>query len=231
LVGRQCLSPTSHPGPAFPTPGTSGPGSVLDDASQLCPTRVATHLTIRNDPREGVVDRIRAALTEARAAKRPFTASAARHSMGGQSLAKDGTVATLDQQWLEVDKTRKIYSIVTGLDAAVLSRIPDVTVILQLQGGLEIETPRYAAFTQILTDIARRGGAIIEIAGNDEIMASVTVGDGAAPVVQHGTLILRQKRDGIPGDRLLVNVRVPQLAAFLRAYPPGDPGLPHVFDY
>jgi hypothetical protein len=125
----------------------------------------------------------------------------------------------------------RIRSIVTGLDAAVLSQIRDVTVIRQHHGGLEIETPRYAAFTQILTEIARRGGAIREIAGNDEIMASVTVGDGAAPIVQHGTLILRQKRDGIPGDRLLVNVRVPQLAAFLRAYPPGDPGLEHVFDY
>jgi predicted TIM-barrel fold metal-dependent hydrolase len=125
----------------------------------------------------------------------------------------------------------RIRSIVTGLDAAVLSQIRDVTVIRQHHGGLEIETPRYAAFTQILTEIARRGGAIREIAGNDEIMASVTVGDGAAPIVQHGILILRQKRDGIPGDRLLVNVRVPQLAAFLRAYPPGDPGLEHVFDY
>jgi hypothetical protein len=44
-------------------------------------------------------------------------------------------------------------------------------------------------------------------------------------------VILRQKRDGFPGDRLLVNVRLAQFAAFLRAYPPGDPGLEHVFDY
>ncbi|HEX2443599.1 MAG TPA: hypothetical protein VHJ77_06605 [Vicinamibacterales bacterium] len=125
----------------------------------------------------------------------------------------------------------RIRSIVAGLDATVLSQIPDVMVIRHHQGGLEIETPRYAQFTRILTEIARRGGVIREIAGNDEIMASVTVGDGAAPVVQHGTLILRLKRDGIPGDRLLVNVRLPQLAAFLKAYRPGDPGLEHVFDY
>ena len=39
------------------------------------------------------------------------------------------------------------------------------------------------------------------------------------------------KRDGITGERLLVNVRMPELAAFLNAYPRGDPGLEHVFDY
>jgi hypothetical protein len=73
---------------------TVAPTGRADDASQLCPAGVATHLTIRDDLRAGVVDRIRAALTEARGAKRPFIASTARHSMGGQSLAMDGTVAT-----------------------------------------------------------------------------------------------------------------------------------------
>ena len=97
--------------------------------------------------------------------------------------------------------------------------------------GVEIETPRYDLFTRILADIARQGGTIREIAGNDEIMVSVTVREGAAAAVQHGTVILRMKRDGIPGERLLVNVRMPDLAAFLNAYPLGDPGLEHVFDY
>ena len=31
--------------------------------------------------------------------------------------------------------------------------------------------------------------------------------------------------------RLLVNVKMPELAAFLNSYPQGDPGLEHVFDY
>ena len=34
--------------------------------------------------------------------------------MGGQSLARDGTVATLDQQWLEADTARKIYRVAAG---------------------------------------------------------------------------------------------------------------------
>ena len=34
--------------------------------------------------------------------------------MGGQSLATDGTVATLDQQWLEADTARKTYRVAAG---------------------------------------------------------------------------------------------------------------------
>jgi len=47
-----------------------------------------------------------------------------------------------------------------------------------------------------------------ESAGNDEIMVSVTVAEGEAVRVAHGTLILRMNRDGIPGERLLMNVRM-----------------------
>src|SRR6186997_2933667 len=75
LVGRQCR-PTNDPGPRFPAVATS-PG-VLDDASQLSATPVASHLTIKDTP-DASVDKIRAALAEARAARRPFIASAARH--------------------------------------------------------------------------------------------------------------------------------------------------------
>ena len=112
LAGRQCLLPTNHPGPPFPTP-PAGDGYVLDDASQLCPTRLASHHIVRDDPAEAI-DTIRAALTEARAAGRPFIASAARHSMGGQSLARDGTVVTLQQQWLEADSERNTYRVAAG---------------------------------------------------------------------------------------------------------------------
>jgi len=124
-----------------------------------------------------------------------------------------------------------IRSVVSGLDAAVLERMAGVKVIGRRGEALEIETPRYDLFTRILADIARQGGTIQEIAGNDEIMVSLTVRDAGAAQVSHGTVILRLKRDGIPGDRLLVNVRMAELAAFLNAYPLGDPGLEHVFDY
>jgi len=124
-----------------------------------------------------------------------------------------------------------IRTVVSGLDARMLAGISGVKVIGQRQGGFEIETPRYDLFTGILVEIARRGGSIREIAGNDEVMVSLTVRDDSPVAVQPGTILLRMKRDGIAGERLLVNVKMSELAAFLKAYPRGDPGLEHVFDY
>ena len=124
-----------------------------------------------------------------------------------------------------------IRSVVSGLDPAALGQMPEVTLVGESENGIEIETPRYDLFTRILVDIARQGGTIREIAGNDEIMVSVTVPDGVAIPDQPGTVILRMKRDGISGERLLLNVRMPELAVFLNAHPLGEPGLEHVFDY
>jgi hypothetical protein len=62
-------------------------------------------------------------------------------------------------------------------------------------------------------------------------MVTLTVPEGSHLPVQHGTLILRMKRDGFPSDRQIINVKVADLAAFVNAYPLGDPGLEHVFDY
>lgn len=128
------------------------------------------------------------------------------------------------------DAPLTIRSVVSRIDATALSSIPHVKVIGSRGDGIEIETPRYDLFTGILVEIARQGGSIREIAGNDEVMASVTVRDETT-TVRHGSILLRMKRDGIPGERLLVNIRMSELAAFLNAHPRGDPGLEHVFDY
>jgi hypothetical protein len=46
-----------------------------------------------------------------------------------------------------------------------------------------------------------------------------------------GTVLLRMRRDGAPGERLLVNVRLRDLAVLLKTHPPGDSGIEHLFDY
>ncbi len=114
LAGRY-FSPTSDPGPRFPpTVEHSSGGIVLNDASELSPTPVASHRLIRTESPAESVELLRIELAEARAANRPFIASTARHSMGGQSLAKNGTVVTLDQEWLEADTARKVYRVAAG---------------------------------------------------------------------------------------------------------------------
>jgi hypothetical protein len=137
----------------------------------------------------------------------------------------EGAVAATAPAQLE------IRSVVAGLDTATLASIAGVKVIGPRGDGIEIETPRYDLFTRILVEITHRGGEIREIAGNDEIMVSLTLPANDTAPVQHGRVILRMARDTIPGARVLVNVAMSDLAAFLNTYPLGDPGLEHVFDY
>jgi hypothetical protein len=124
-----------------------------------------------------------------------------------------------------------IRSIVAGLDETALSGIPGVTVIGKRESGIEIETPRYDLFTRLLTNIARQGGSVLEIAGNDDIMVTLTVPEGFNAGLRQGTVIMRMKRSGFSGERLLVDLKVMDVAAFLNTHPLGDPGLEHVFDY
>jgi FAD/FMN-containing dehydrogenase len=116
LAGR-ALAPTNDPGPRFPAAAAETPaagGIVLNDASELSPTPVASHVSITRETRSDVVDRVRKAMTDARAANRPLIASTARHSMGGHSLAKDGVVVTLDQEWLEPNTVARTYRVGAG---------------------------------------------------------------------------------------------------------------------
>jgi hypothetical protein len=127
--------------------------------------------------------------------------------------------------------TLVIRTIVSGLDEPILRTIPHVTVMGVRNGGIEIETPRYDLFTRVLAEIARRGGTVREIAGNDDIMVTLTVPEGFNGSMRAGTVIMHMPRDGLAGERLLVDVKVRDLASLIAAHPPGDPGLEHVFDY
>jgi FAD/FMN-containing dehydrogenase len=89
--------------------------TILNDASRLSPTPVAKHVSIAKPQAfDDVIARIRAELKEAAAEKRPVAASVARHSMGGQSLARDGTAISLDGGPLEMDTAAKTYRTSAG---------------------------------------------------------------------------------------------------------------------
>ena len=113
-------------------------------------------------------------------------------------------------------------AVVTGLAPDALARVPGVRVVATRPEGVEIETPRYRAFTDLARDLAARGARFEEIAGNDDIMVSVV---SQAPTFAGS--IFDVARQGGGGYRHLVMVRVRDLAAFLRA----TPGVEHVHDY
>ncbi len=102
--------------PPFPLSAQmpSGNNVILNDASELNPTRVARHVTLGRDPDAGLVATLRGELRQAVARNRSVSASTARHSMGRQSLAQDGLAITLEQDRIEVDTAARRYRVAAG---------------------------------------------------------------------------------------------------------------------
>ncbi len=113
--------------------------------------------------------------------------------------------------------------IVTGLVPEVLARSPDVQLIADRPEGMELETPRYAAFTELARAWAAAGVRFVEIAGNDDILFTAISTAPALP----GALG-RYPRQGHDDARFLVLVKVADLAAALK-----DPALQieHIHDF
>lgn len=125
-----------------------------------------------------------------------------------------------------------IFSVVSGLTAAQLQQIPGIEVVKPLGEGLLIKTPRYAAFDRILDQIAARGGKAIEIAGNDDIMVTVTAPEGRpVPKLEGMQFIAEIQRDGFAETRFILDVRVSQLLAILQVLRAAGQRIEHVYDY
>ena len=87
---------------------------VLNDASRLNPTPVFGHWVASSESEADVIARLRKELKDAAAAKRPVCVSAARHSMGGQSLPRNGQAITLDLNICELDTAKKTFRVHAG---------------------------------------------------------------------------------------------------------------------
>ncbi|MFD1880429.1 hypothetical protein, partial [Paracoccus pacificus] len=119
-----------------------------------------------------------------------------------------------------------LRAIVTGLDDRTLAEIPGVTVIADRKQGVEIETPRYRAFTEILRQIADKGGDMVEIAGNDQIMLTAITPDD-----RDLGAIFAFPRQGYGDWRQLIVVPVPELTQKIRDLAAAGVRLEHVHDY
>ncbi len=69
---------------------------LLDDASRLNAVPIARHWRPARVTGEAWLDALRAELKAAAAEGRPVAVGAARHSMGGQALVRDGVAMTFD---------------------------------------------------------------------------------------------------------------------------------------
>ncbi|MCK0168952.1 FAD-binding oxidoreductase [Jannaschia sp. S6380] len=89
------------------------PEGMLNDASLLQATPIHRH-RVTDATGDAFVDLIRAEMNEARAAGRPVCVSAARHSMGGQSIPRYGHAITADNGALELDRDAGTYRVHSG---------------------------------------------------------------------------------------------------------------------
>jgi FAD/FMN-containing dehydrogenase len=102
------------PGSAVAQKAAAPKTVTLNDASRLNPTPVQRHWIVTPDAEKQLIADLRTELKSAAAEKRAVAASAARHSMGGQSLPRDGTAITFAIDRVTPDKAAKTYEVHAG---------------------------------------------------------------------------------------------------------------------
>ncbi len=105
---------------ALPAGAQSPPRPLLlDDASRLNAVPIARHWRPGSVTGEAWLAARRNELKAAAAEGRPVAVGAARHSMGGQALARDGVAMTLDVKpgadaWIELDREARVFRVAAG---------------------------------------------------------------------------------------------------------------------
>jgi FAD/FMN-containing dehydrogenase len=100
---------------ALPGAASAQPRIVLNDASGLSPTPVFRHWIVQTNGQADFVARLRQELKSATAERRPVAVGAARHSMGGQSLPRDGVALTFNSARCEPDTAAKTFLVDAGV--------------------------------------------------------------------------------------------------------------------
>ncbi|MDQ8729687.1 FAD-binding oxidoreductase [Bradyrhizobium sp. LHD-71] len=93
---------------------TAANAIVLNDASRLNPTPVAKVAILSGRDEENLLASLRNELREAAKEGRPVAVGGARHSMGGQSLARGGTAVSLETSIVKPDVAANVYRVGAG---------------------------------------------------------------------------------------------------------------------
>ena len=92
----------------------AGAAGTLNDASGLSETPVHKHIVLSQDPGDALVEAIRSEIRAAAAAGRPVNVGAARHSMGGQAIPRDGHAITYDNGAIAPDTDAGTFRVHAG---------------------------------------------------------------------------------------------------------------------
>jgi len=155
-----------------------------------------------------------------------------RFALGGEWKAKAAYAQVIAQAVAATGQARlTIQSVVSGITSTKLAAIDGVKIMNKQPGYILMESPRYRKFTHILENVVSRGGKIVEIAGNDDIMISAISTSQAAAALKNGHVISILDRDGGHSHRILINVQVRKLAALLQELQVANLKLEHIYDY
>jgi FAD/FMN-containing dehydrogenase len=106
LAGRRSMAAIRRePDPPF----------ILDDASRLNPTPIFRQVTLGATGENALLQEMRATLGEAASEGRPVAIGGARHSMGGQSLPRNGIAVSMAEPAIEPDTKGRIYRVGAGV--------------------------------------------------------------------------------------------------------------------
>jgi FAD/FMN-containing dehydrogenase len=114
VAGARWMGATSPSldGVAIITP--KGGETTLNDASLLSETSISKHIIVKEPPGDALVAALRAELKAAEAAGRSVNLAAARHSMGGQAIPRDGHAITFDAPFVQAEPGAETYSVQAG---------------------------------------------------------------------------------------------------------------------
>ena len=123
-LGFRAVSP-ELPGLAGVAPLAAPPAEGhLNDASGLSDTPIFKHITLSDESDEALVAALRAELKAAAAEGRAVNIGAARHSMGGQAIPRDGHAITCASDYLDPDTAAGTYRVRAGVRwASVIAQL------------------------------------------------------------------------------------------------------------
>lgn len=126
----------------------------------------------------------------------------------------------------------RIRSVVAGLPAADLAAMPGITLVSDTAGGALIETDRYRAFTDIVKQVAGRGGRFTEIAGNRRVLVTALVPMKGATTAFGGERLFAFPLQARPGwQRIGLDVAVDRLGDVMGAVAAEGGSFEHLYDY
>lgn len=119
-----------------------------------------------------------------------------------------------------------LQMVVSDLSPEQLEAVSGVTILREVGGGFEIETPRYRELTAILASWADQGARFLDMAGNDQIMFTALSNRPEVP-----DALASLSRQGYGDTRHLFLVPVASLATRLRELDAAGLTLEHIHDY